>query len=229
MNRQYSFSLPHAEKMTAEDFMVSASNRDAAAWTLELAPWKWPHHCVIVHGPLGCGKTHLLSAWAERNGARKAAPGEDIVPAVLEKSCRAAAIDDADSVSGKAEMEEWLKHLYDAAETSGARLLLAASAPPAAWGLGLQDIVSRLKSCPSIEIGEPDDVLMRGLLVKLFSDRQLLVDADVIEYLTARIERTGTAARQAVEELDVKALELGRKITVPFAGEVLFSRQSRTD
>jgi chromosomal replication initiation ATPase DnaA len=60
---------------------------------------------------------------------------------------------------------------------------------------------------------------MRGMLLKQFSDRQLLIDADVIDYLIPRLERTGTAIRQTVDLLDQESLAQGRKITIPFVRE----------
>lgn len=223
--------------MAAEDFMITESNREAAKWALECNTEEWLHHCLIIYGPQGCGKTHLLTAWTEKNKARKISAGENIITelsALTEKNGKenttkitALALDDANKITGQAHLEEWLKHIYDAAKNAGIYLLLTASSPPSTWGLSLKDIESRLKSCPAIEIKEPDDELMRGLLVKMFNDRQLMVDSEVIDYILPRIERTGTAARNAVRLLDQKALELRRKITIPFVSEFLFSQQSR--
>jgi chromosomal replication initiation ATPase DnaA len=265
MNHQYHLPLPYHEAMTENDFMVTASNREAVAWALERAPSSWPHHCLILYGPPGCGKTHLLSVWAEKNAARRIEAGEDVIANVLgrtespppleggvrggvckvdpppaktndlltqakvfasspsrgEDHWQALVLDDADKIAGNAAHEEWLQHLYNAAQAAKTPLLLTASTPPPSWGLKLKDIESRLKSCPAIAMKEPDDELMRGMLLKLFADRQLLVESDVIDFLVPRIERTGTAVRQTIGLLDKQALEQGRKITVPFVSGVL--------
>ena len=89
------------------------------------------------------------------------------------------------------------------------------------WGLATRDLLSRLRLAPAIEIGEPDDALVRAVLVKLFVDRQLVVDTSVVEYLALRIERSLDAARAVVEELDREALALRRPITRPVAADVL--------
>jgi hypothetical protein len=44
--------------------------------------------------------------------------------------------------------------------------------------------------------------LLRALLVKLFIDRQLVVDIAVIDALAMRMERSFAAARQVVDRLD---------------------------
>ena len=90
------------------------------------------------------------------------------------------------------------------------------------------DLLSRLRLAPAIEIGEPDDALIRAVLVKLFLDRQLVVDTSVIEYLAMRIERSLDAARSVVEVLDKEALAAGRPVTRPMAAEVLRRSGGRT-
>ena len=70
-------------------------------------------------------------------------------------------------------------------------------------------------------LGAPDDELLRKVLVKLFADRQLVVDKPVIDYLISRMERSLSAAVALVEALDREALAAGRGITRPMAAGVL--------
>jgi chromosomal replication initiation ATPase DnaA len=67
----------------------------------------------------------------------------------------------------------------------------------------------------------PDDTLLRGVLVKLFADRQLVVDESLIAYVMTRIERSFAAARAAVAELDSEALRRQRPVTRALAVETL--------
>jgi len=223
MSLQYHLPLPYRETMTAEDFMVTASNREAALWLLKLEPTSWPRHCMILYGPKGCGKTHLLNAWGEKYRARFLSLNDSIVGDLVAGPCPAPALafDDADRIAVNPDYEEWMQHLFNATKAAEIPLLLTARNPPGVWGLGLKDIDSRLKSCPAIAIKEPDDDLVRGMLVKHFSDRQLMVSADVIDFLVSRLERTGSAISFAIETLDKAALEQKRKITVPFVQHAL--------
>jgi chromosomal replication initiation ATPase DnaA len=59
------------------------------------------------------------------------------------------------------------------------------------------------------------------VLVKLFADRQLLIEKPVIDYLVARMERSLSAAGRLVEALDRAGLSAGRRITRAMAAEVL--------
>jgi len=72
-----------------------------------------------------------------------------------------------------------------------------------------------------VEIGEPDDELLRKVLFKLFADRQLAIEPALIDYLVVRMERSLDAAHKIVERLDAMALAQKRKITRQLAGEVL--------
>ena len=87
--------------------------------------------------------------------------------------------------------------------------------------MDLPDLRSRLAASPAVGVGVPDDALIGAVLVKMFSDRQLQVNQDVITYLLARMERSFAAARRIVAVLDTKALAAKRRITIPFAAHVL--------
>ena len=62
---------------------------------------------------------------------------------------------------------------------------------------------------------------MKGVLLKLFADRQLIVDAHVLHYLAVRMERSLATAQTLVSELDRLSLSRKRAITRPLAGEAL--------
>ncbi len=228
MTRQFTLPLPQMTAMTLEDFLPSPSNAQAVQWLISTTPTQWPGHALLLVGPRGSGKTHLASIWAAQNEAQCVRLGAE---SVLESIARGAAIapaytlDDADGCAGCRREQEWLQHFYNATQAAGAIVLFTAQTQPQEWGLDLPDILTRLKSCPVATLKEPDDELMRGLLLKLFRDRQLLVDPGVVDYLAARLERTGTAVQAAVAALDVAALEGHRKISIPLAQKILMNEE----
>ena len=65
--------------------------------------------------------------------------------------------------------------------------------------------------------------LIAGVMVKLFTDRRLVVDDEVIRYALPRIERSFAAARRLVADLDAAALGSRRKITLSLVRSVLNS------
>jgi chromosomal replication initiation ATPase DnaA len=91
--------------------------------------------------------------------------------------------------------------------------LLTARSSPSRWGTALPDLLSRLNAVPVIEIGVPDEALLRTVMLKHFSDRQIDIDPKTLEFLALRIDRSLAAAAAAVEAVDRAALASGRKIS----------------
>ena len=73
----------------------------------------------------------------------------------------------------------------------------------------------------AVEIGPPEDTLLRALLARLLADRQLRLPEPVQEWLVRRLPRSAAALHDAVARLDAVALDQHRNITVPFAARVL--------
>lgn len=221
MTRQIPLPLPHREAMEANDYVITASNKEAAAW-VEAWP-NWSSHCLLVLGPSGSGKTHLLNLWLQKTGGNPIA-AKDLATADAGDLLAAGniiAVDNVDEVAGLTEAETCLLHLYNALKENKGSLLLTASVPPAQWKPGLADWRSRLLASPVASIGEPDDELMNMLLIKQFHDRQISVSADVVSYLLPRIERSSLAVRQLVDTLDRAALAENRAVTIALARKCL--------
>lgn len=206
---QLTLSFPVAERLDADDFLVSGSNAEAYS-AIERWP-DWPDPVLLLIGPTGSGKTHLATIWAKRSHAWLLTPKDvqdHAVPHLV--SAGALVIDHTDAQSFD---EAALFHLLNAARARRTFLLITARQPPDLWGLTTPDLLSRLRLAPLVSIGEPDDALLRSVLVKMFLDRQLVVDTAVVDALAQRGERSFDAARQAVEALDKRALASGKRIT----------------
>lgn len=219
--RQLPLDLPVEPRLGAEDFLVGPANADAFAM---IESWPaWPDGLLRLIGPEGSGKTHLAAIWARRAGARIVQAGAVTARNVEELAAGdALAVEDADRLPRD---EHALFHLVNLVRRKGAWMLITARSAPEAWGLGTPDLLSRLRLSPSVAIDPPDDALLRAVLVKLFFDRQLTVEANVIEALGRRMERSLAAARELVEILDREALSDRRRVTRNFALAVLESRE----
>jgi chromosomal replication initiation ATPase DnaA len=199
--------------------MVAPCNELALGW---IDKWPdWPAPALIIYGPEGAGKSHLLSVWAEQSEAIAPENFAGVLPDAV-RNAKAIAIDNADGALS-AETQEYLFHLYNQKKEQGGSILITARKPPKDWALTLPDLRSRLLSVPAVEVGAPDDVLLSALLVKLFSDRQLNIPEDLIPYLLPRMERSFAAARNLVDALDQVALREKKPITTTLARQVIES------
>lgn len=215
--RQLPLTMPHEPQYGRADFLVGDANRDATAF---VDAWPdWPASVVLLIGPQGSGKTHLVNIWAARSRA-VVMPAADLVNAdpTLLIGSGAVAVEDADDPSL---CEKALFHLLNAARGRGASVLITARSAPSDWGLTLPDLLSRLRAAQPAFLGPPDDLLLREVMVKLISDRQLEVDVGVIDYLLLRMERSFAAASAVVDALDREQLARGRRITKAIAAEAL--------
>jgi chromosomal replication initiation ATPase DnaA len=215
--RQLALALDHVESFAREDFLEGPPNAQALA-LIERWP-DWPAPGVVLAGPAGSGKSHLAAMWAEAAGARFVAARAlaDILPPT---ALATGALVIEDIAEGMLD-ERALFHLINLAREQGAYLLLTAGSRPAAWSFGVRDLGSRLKAMPVVPIEPPDDALLRAVLVKLFADRQLVVDEPLIGFILKRIERSFAAARAAVNRLDQEAMRRQRPLTRALAGELL--------
>lgn len=216
MSAQIPMDLPLRPARGRDAFFVAPSNAAALG---AVDGWRdWPGGKLVLVGPEGAGKTHLAHVWANASGA-------EIVPArrVCQMSLPALAatgavvIEDAQTLAqapeGQQAAEEAVFHLHNLLAQAGGRLLLTARDPVRDWGVGLPDLQSRLMAAPMARIALPDQALLQAILIKLFADRQLIVQPSLIGWMVMRMPRTPAAAGHLVATLDAQALAQGRAVT----------------
>lgn len=211
---QFALDLGRRQALRRDDFLVAPCNSDAVAW---LDRWpRWPGRGLVVHGPAGCGKTHLAHVFRARSGARIARASE---VAASDAYARPAdlVVEDVDSGADA----RALLHAYNAAVERGGSLLMTSRRPPRSWDADLPDLRSRVNALGSVAVGLPDDALLAAVLAKQLADRQLRVGNAVVTYLVRNMERSFRAARDIVEALDERSLADRREITVPLARRML--------
>jgi chromosomal replication initiation ATPase DnaA len=214
---QLALALPHTESFAREDFLAGPSNQAALA-LVEQWP-DWPARTLVLVGPQGSGKSHLAAIWAARAGARFLA-ARALALAALPGALATGALVIEDLAEAALE-ERPLFHLLNLAREQAAHVLITAQTAPAGWTVRLPDLASRLRALPVVNLAAPDDTLLRAVLIKLFADRQLQVDENVVAYLANRVERSLAGARAAVDLIDAAALRLQRPVTRALAAELL--------
>ena len=177
--------------------IVGTSNADAVRYLRHVSTW--PVRTAVLVGPRGSGRSLIGRLFASETGGR--------------------VIDGHDSVS-----EEETFHAWNAAQASGAPLLIIADASPSEWGIVLPDLASRLRAVPVLTIGEPDDCLARDLIEALFAQRGMALSPEVASYIVPRMERSYAMIHRVVAALDAASLEQGRRLGIRLTRETLLSQ-----
>jgi len=211
---QLPLPFPHRPGYAELDFLSDDSNQDALAWLSR--PADWPDRRLALWGQGGCGKSHLLHIWAERNPA-VLLTGQTVRNLEDVPQTGALALDDADTLAD----EQTLLHLLNTARDRGLFVLLSGRTAPARWPVRLPDLSSRLKAITAVEIQPPGDPLLRALLLRMAADRQLRMGEQVQEWLLRRLPRSPGALREAVARLDRESMACQQPITRSLAARVL--------
>ena len=196
----------------ATDLLPNPAQDAARTWLARTA--HWPLRRLALWGEPGCGKSHLLHAWAETRGGT-VLTGLTMLPQTF-PHCPLA-LDDLDGIADEAA----LLHLVNAAAEAGQPLLLAGRTAPGRLPTRLADLSSRLRATTAVAIGPAPDAFLAMLLARLLAERQLRLAPGLQSWLLTRLPRSPAALRAAVDGLDQAALASGRAITRPMAATVL--------
>ncbi|MDE2177466.1 MAG: DnaA regulatory inactivator Hda [Xanthomonadaceae bacterium] len=192
--------------------------------TAAAAPW------VLLHGPAGSGKTHLLLAACQsaaeagrrvRYAALGALPAPRAEAIAALAGAELIAIDELDVGAGIRDDEQALFDLYNRGRAEGATLLIAARQPPADLPLVLPDLRSRLGACTRAALRPLDDDERRAVLRERAAARGIELDDGVLDWLFARHARDLGTLTLLLDRIDRAALAARRRVTVPFLRELL--------
>ena len=206
--------------------MIGQSNQSAVDW---IDSWpNWPAPALVLCGPAASGKTHLAAVWGERAKAETIKPDMLLSSTAgeLTASGRPLLIDGVDPWLGTREAEETLFHLYNILKEQKSTMLLTSRAAPSHIDFIIPDLASRLRAAPCATIESPDDTLLQNVLVKMFADRQIVINDDILKYLMPRIERSFKSISDIVAKSDQMALSQKRPVTIPLIRDALISLQN---
>lgn len=178
---------------TSEDFIVTNANIEAfrALSNTHL----WPENRMLLLGEEGSGKSHLCDIFHHLHGKALICENIELI-----------------------EDEEYLFHLINGSKTTNCSLLLTATTLPR---FQLNDLQSRINATHKVLIKPADDYLLRIILSKHFTDRQLPVKDEVIDYILNHGDRSYKAIKRTVDKIDKLSLAAKRNITIPLVKRIL--------
>ncbi len=226
---QLALNLRLRDASSFENYFV-ARNREAvarlqsAAQSLSRAPHA-PASWLYLWGDPGTGKTHLLEAACratqEQGHASIYVPladKADLTTALLEDAEQAplVCVDDVDAIAGDAEWEAALFALYERLRALGGMLILAARNSPAAIGLKLADLATRLAAGLVYQLQPLSDAEKISALRLRAQRRGLEMTEEVANYLLTRLPRDTHSLFALLDKLDSATLAAQRRLTIPF-------------
>jgi len=206
MTDQLILDFPVETAFGREDYFVSDANRLAVA---QVRDWNaWVNGRLVLNGPEGSGKSHLLSVWAEEVGAERLS-GQDVGYWQPKAFARAIAIDDL-----PADVDQTaLFLLLNQMRAEGRPVMIAVHRPISVLGLDLADLVSRLEASSLTSLKAVDDMLLQAIFLKQVLDRQLQIAPDIPGFALARIERSPLMIKKLVAKMDQLSLQHKKAVT----------------
>ncbi len=211
--QQLFLNFPIKSGYALEDFYLNSSNSKAFNYINQWPNWGEGIYkkTLLIYGEKGSGKTHLSHIWQQISSAKIISLGNKI-----SSNDSALILEDIDELN-----QEDLLHLINSSNEDQRYLLLTAKLAPAQLKISLPDLRSRIIAIPSLKIEVPDEELLKVILMKHLSDRQLRIEAAALNYIILRIDRSYAKLAQFIDKLDSISKESKRSITLPLIKQAL--------
>ena len=213
---QLTFQFPFKTSYYEKDFFVS-SNNFAAYRLIESWP-SWPGKKINIYGPTGCGKTHLSNILNKKIDTLLI-KASDLNNAVLNrlKLKKCLRVDDY-----KGNIEENLFYtILNQINQSNQYIVINSLKPVKKSNVKLNDLKSRLESFINLGIDLPTDDLLRVIITKSFSDKQIKVNVKLLEYILKNIDRSYEKIFKFIKDIDIISLSSGKAININLIKKVL--------
>lgn len=100
-------------------------------------------------------------------------------------------------------------------------LIISSREPLTMLEIKLLDLKSRLKEFLLIEIQNPSDNLIYSLILKYFSDNQIVIKKDLVEYIVKKVDRSYSRIEKFLLKLNDQSIIKKKKIDYKLINEVL--------
>ena len=198
------------------DFVLSKSNKHIYHF---LDRWpKWERNFINIIGQKFSGKTHLINIFIKKNkGIRingRFLNEDDLKKIAIHENI---IIEDLTTNIN----ENLLYSLINLIEQDNKYVIITSLNPIVDVDFKLADLRSRAKSFLLLNIAQPDDELIFGIILKNLSDRQILLDKKLIDYTVKRIERSYSKIHSFIYKIDQLSLKKKKSIDFKIIKEAL--------
>jgi chromosomal replication initiator protein len=232
---------PRRSSRGLADFVVGPSNRMAFAAVEIAASRPGEMSPLVVYGPSGVGKTHLLEGLCGRyrelrpNATVVFLAAEQFTTGFLEglhgkglpgfrRTCRSAellVVDDLQFFVGKRATLQELQQTVDALQRQGRQVVLGCDREPEALPELGPELLTRLRGGMAARLLPPDYGVRRGIVTSLCRGRGLAVPDEVVHYIASEMTRHARELYGAVNRLEATSSMLGVPVSLDLAEEAL--------
>ena len=117
--------------------------------------------------------------------------------------------------------ENLIYSLFNVIDQDNKYLIINSLNPINEMNFKLNDLKSRTKNCLIAKIDKPDDELMFALILKNFSDRQIVIDKKLINFIIKRVDRSYHKIFEFIYKIDEISLKKKKSIDFKIIKEVL--------
>ena len=199
-----------------DDFYVSNSNKHIFSL---LNQWpKWEKNFLNIYGEKSSGKTHLVNMFIKKFKGIKfdsnLLKNEDLK---IIKAHENIILENFDRNIN----EKLIYTLLNIIDLDNKFIIVTSTIPVVEIDFSLKDLKSRTKNFLLQEIEKPDDELMFALILKNLSDRQILIDKKLINFIIKRIDRSYSKIFDFIYKLDELSLKKKKSIDFKIIKEIL--------
>jgi chromosomal replication initiation ATPase DnaA len=214
---QLIFKFPFSKKYYEQDFFVSSNNFSAYKLIEE---WPtWPDKWLNIFGSSGSGKTHLSKILEKKIKKIKLIDAKNISNNNIQElnNLDCLIIDNFEN-----NIEEKLFYsLLNQSKQLDNYLLINSKISISREKFNLKDLQSRINSFMYIGIELPTDDLLKVIISKTFSDKQINIDPKISDYIIRNIERSYDKMFKLLKDLDEMSLSTGKSININLIKKVL--------
>ena len=216
---QLVFKFPFKKKYYEQDYYVS-SNNFSVYKLIESWP-NWPNKWLNIFGPKGCGKTHLSNILKKKIKLTEIYEATDINNEKIFKFDQLDCLI-IDNYSNNIN-ERLFYSILNQSKQINSYVVVNSIIPIKDNKFELIDLKSRAESFVDLGIELPTDELLRVIITKSFSDRQIEISPKISEYIIKNIERSYEKVFKFIKEIDDLSLSSGKSININLIKKVLIN------
>ena len=199
-----------------DDFFLSKSN--FFAFNL-IDTWpKWEKNIINICGEKYSGKTHLSQIFLNKNKGKILESNKFIFNEAENLRIYQNII--LENFNNDID-EKSIFSLINFVDQNNKYLVINSLNPINEMNFNLKDLKSRAKNSLVAKIENPDDQLIKVLLAKNFSDRQIKIDNKLIEFAVKRITRSYGKIFEFIYKIDEMSLKMKKSIDLKTVKKVL--------